>query len=191
MSNTSSAGLFFLQMLFSIAILFTLLRFLFQLLRVDYYNPISQMVTRFTDPLLQPLRSLIPSNRTIDGASLVVLFLLQYLHLFIITQLRDLDANPLGLAILASAELLSLATSLLFWSILILAVLSWFQPHTQHPGVSLLNQITDPLMRPIRRWMPPAGGVDFSPILAMLAIKMAEFILIAPLQDIAAHLLQG
>ena len=149
------------------------------------------MVTRFTDPLLQPLRSLIPSNRTIDGASLVVLFLLQYLHLFIITQLRDLDANPLGLAILASAELLSLATSLLFWSILILAVLSWFQPHTQHPGVSLLNQITDPLMRPIRRWMPPAGGVDFSPILAMLAIKMAEFILIAPLQDIAAHLLQG
>ena len=116
MSNTSSAGLFFLQMLFSIAILFTLLRFLFQLLRVDYYNPISQMVTRFTDPLLQPLRSLIPSNRTIDGASLVVLFLLQYLHLFIITQLRDLDANPLGLAILASAELLSLATSLLFWS---------------------------------------------------------------------------
>ena len=191
MSNTSSAGLFFLQMLFSIAILFTLLRFLFQLLRVDYYNPISQIVTRFTDPLLQPLRSLIPSNRTIDGASLVVLFLLQYLHLFIITQLRDLDANPLGLAILASAELLSLATSLLFWSILILAVLSWFQPHTQHPGVSLLNQITDPLMRPIRRWMPPAGGVDFSPILAMLAIKMAEFILIAPLQDIAAHLLQG
>lgn len=191
MNHTSNAGLFLLQMVFSLLILMALLRFMFQLMRVDYYNPISQMVTRFTDPLLQPLRSLIPSNRTIDGASLVVLFLLQYLHLFIITQLRDLDANPLGLAILASAELLSLATSLLFWSILILAVLSWFQPHTQHPGVSLLNQITDPLMRPIRRWMPPAGGVDFSPILAMLAIKMAEFILIAPLQDIAAHLLQG
>jgi len=67
--------------------------------------------------------------------------------------------------------------------------MSWFQPHTQHPGVSLLQQLTDPLMRPIHRFVPPTSGVDFSPIIAMLGLKMVEFILIAPLKDVAAMLL--
>ncbi len=191
MQHTSNAGLFLLQMLFSLMTLMALLRFMFQLMRVDYYNPISQMVTRFTDPVLRPLRGMIPSTRTIDGASLLALFLLQYTHLFIVAGIRGLNTNPLGLAILSSTEILSLVTSILFWAILILAILSWFQPQTHHPGVSLLEQLTAPLMRPIQRLVPPTGGVDFSPIIALLALKMAEFILIAPLKDIAALLLSG
>ncbi len=189
MSHTSNAGLFLLQMVFSLMILMALLRFLFQLMRVDYYNPISQMITRFTDPVLRPLRGLVPSSRTIDGASLLTLFLLQYTHLFIVAGIRGLDTNPLGLAILSATEILSLVTSILFWAILILAILSWFQQQSYHPGVSLLEELTAPLMRPIQRLIPPTGGVDFSPIIAMLALKMAEFILIAPLKDIAALLL--
>lgn len=191
MSHTSNAGLFLLQMVFSLMILMALLRFMFQLMRVDYYNPISQMVTRFTDPVLRPLRGMIPSTRTIDGASLLVLFLLQYAHLFIIAGIRGLNTNPLGLAILSSTEVLSLVTSILFWAILVLAIMSWFQPSTQHPGVSLLQQLTDPLMRPIHRFVPPTGGVDFSPLIAMVGLKMVEFILIAPLKDIAALLLNA
>ncbi|MBT3471704.1 MAG: YggT family protein [Gammaproteobacteria bacterium] len=189
MNHTSNAGLFLLQMVFSLLILMALLRFMFQLMRVDYYNPISQMVTRFTDPVLRSLRGMIPSTRSVDGASLLVLFLLQYAHLFIISGIRGLNTNPLGLAILSTTEILSLVTSLLFWAILIQAVMSWFQPHTQHPGVSLLQQLTDPLMRPIHRFVPPTSGVDFSPIIAMLGLKMVEFILIAPLKDVAAMLL--
>ncbi len=191
MTNTSNAGLFLLQMIFSLAILLMLLRFMFQLMRVDFYNPISQMVTRFSDPLLRPLRGLIPSSRNIDGASLTALFLLQYLHLFIIAGVRGLNAHPLGLALLSVTEVLSLITSILFWAILILAILSWFQPSNHHPGISLLQQLTEPLMRPIRNMLPPAGGVDFSPIAALLAIKVAEFIIIAPLQDMAAMLLNA
>lgn len=191
MQHTSNAGLFLLQMLFSLMILLALLRFMFQLMRVDYYNPISQMVTRFTDPVLRPLRSMVPATRTVDGASLLALFLLQYTHLFIIAGVRGLNTNPLGLAILSTTEILSLVTSILFWAILILAIMSWFQPQTNHPGVSLLQQLSDPLMRPIHRFIPPTGGVDFSPLIAMVGLKMVEFILIAPLKDIAALLLSS
>lgn len=191
MTHTSDAGLFLLQMFFSLATLMALLRFLFQMMRVDYYNPISQMVTRFTDPLLRPLRNLIPSTRTIDGASLLALFLLQYAHLFLVASIRELNVNPLGLALLSSAEILALVTSILFWAILILAIMSWFQPQTHHPGVSLLEQLTAPLMRPIQQLVPPTGGVDFSPLIALVVLKLAEFILIAPLKDMAALLLNA
>lgn len=190
MSHTSNAGIFLLQALFGILILLMLLRFLFQLMRVDYYNPISQMVNRFSDPILTPLRRILPSGRRIDSASLTLLFVLQYIQLLTITQVRDLSANPLGLALLASSEILALITSILFWSILILAVLSWFQPRTQHPGINILSQLTEPLMQPIRRLVPASGGVDFSPIIALLGIKVAEFVVIAPIRDLAAHLLQ-
>ena len=191
MTHTSNAGLFLLQMLFSIFILFALLRFLFQLMRVDSYNPISQMVARITDPVLRPLRGSLPSTRQIDSASLLALLLLQFTHLYLIASLQGLEASPLGLVILSITEILSLTISLLFWSILIQAILSWFQPQTDHPGISLLQQLTAPLMRPIQRWLPAAGGVDFSPIMALLALKMFEFILVAPLQDMAALLLRG
>ncbi len=191
MSNTSNAGLILLQMVFSLAILLMLLRFLFQLMRVDFYNPISQMVTRFSDPVLRPLRNFIPSSRKIDGASFVALFLLQYTHLFLIAGMQGLSADPTGLLLLSSAEILGLITSILFWAILILAILSWFQPSSYHPGIALLEQLTAPLMQPIRQVIPPTGGLDLSPIIALLVLKMAEFIIIAPLKDISALLLNG
>ncbi len=190
MSHTSGAGLFLLQALFGIVILILLLRFLFQLMRVDFYNPISQTISRFSDPVLRPFRSLIPSSRRIDGASLTLLLLLQFLHLLLISSLQGIQANPLGLAILSITEILSLIAGILFWSIIILAVVSWFQPHTHHPGLSILQQLSDPLIRPIRQRLPPTAGVDFTPIIALLGIKLAEFLLIAPLQDMAAMLLR-
>ncbi len=189
MMHTSNAGIFFIQALFSLVILLVLLRFLLQLMRVDYYNPISKMVTRFSDPLLGPLRRLLPVTRRIDGASLLALFLLQYLQIVMIAGIRGLAVDPVALSLLAVAEILSLIVSILFWAILILAVLSWFQPSTHHPGVALLQQLTDPLIEPVRRWVPPSGGVDFSPIVALMALKLAEFIVIAPLKDIVSMML--
>ncbi len=190
MSHTSGAGLFLLQALFGIVILILLLRFLFQLMRVDFYNPISQTVSRISDPVLRPIRPLLPSSRRIDSASLVLLLLLQFLHLLLIASLQGIQANLLGLAILSVTELLSLTAGIFFWSIIILAVLSWFQPHAHHPGVSMLQQLSDPLLGPIRRRIPPTAGVDFTPIIALLGIKVAEFLLVAPLQDIAGMLLR-
>mgnify|MGYP002725620548 CR=1 FL=1 len=165
MSHTSGAGTFLLQAIFGIFILVTLMRFLFQLMRVDFYNPITQLVSRVSDPILGPLRTIIPSTQRIDGASVILLILLQFLHLLSITAIQGIDAAMSGLIILSLSEILSLTAGILFWSIIILAILSWFQPQAYHPGITLLQQLTDPLVKPIRRRIPPTSGVDFSPII--------------------------
>ncbi len=187
MSNTSSAGLFLLHTIFSLFTLIALLRFLFQLMRVDFYNPISQTVSRISDPLLRPLRGFLPSSRRIDGASLTILLTLQLLST---TILYGIETNPLGLLLIAVADILSSAAGIFTWSIIILVVLSWLQPQTSHPGISLLNQLTDPIMQPVQRLLPATGGFDFSPILALFAIKLAEFIMVAPLKDFAAIMIR-
>ncbi len=190
MSHTSGAGIFLLQALFGVFILVVLMRFLFQLMRVDFYNPITQMISRISDPILTPLRAALPSTRRVDGASLALLLLLQFLHLLSITAIQGVDASLSGLAVLSLSEILSLTAGILFWSIIILAVLSWFQPRTHHPGITLLQQLTDPLVRPIRQRIPPTSGVDLSPLVTLLGIKLAEFLLVAPLRDVASMLLR-
>ncbi|MBL6969671.1 MAG: YggT family protein [Gammaproteobacteria bacterium] len=184
MSHTSSAGLFLLQTIFSLITLVALLRFLFQLMRVDFYNQISQTVSRISDPLLRPLRRLIPATRRIDGASLTLLLAMQMLS---IATLYGIDINPLGLLMVAMAEILSLTATVFTWSIIVLVIMSWIQPQTRHPAISLLHQLTAPIMQPLQRALPATGsGIDLSPILALFAIKLVEFMLVAPLRDLAA-----
>lgn len=188
MSHTSSAGLFLLQTIFSLITLMALLRFLFQLMRVDFYNQISQTVSRISDPLLRPLRRLMPSSRRIDGASLALLLAMQTLSIAI---LYGTDGNPLGILMIAMAEILSLTASIFTWSIIVLVIMSWIQPQAHHPAISLLHQLTAPIMQPLQRLLPATGGgIDLSPILALFAIKLVEFMLVAPLRDVAAILIR-
>ncbi len=191
MTNTSNAGLLLVDTLFGLVIIVLLLRFLLQLMKVDFYNPISRLISRVSDPILTPIRSLLPSTQRIDSASLVVMVLLQFLQLLSITTITAIEGvsvNLLGLLILAITKILSLSADILFWSIIILAILSWLQPRTQHPGITLLQQLTDPLIRPIRQRLPITSGVDFSPFVVLLAINLVEFIVIAPLKDSALML---
>jgi len=112
------------------------------------------------------------------------------LQLLSTTILYGIETNPLGLLLIAVADILSSAAGIFTWSIIILVVLSWLQPQTSHPGISLLNQLTDPIMQPVQRLLPATGGFDFSPILALFAIKLAEFIMVAPLKDFAAIMIR-
>lgn len=161
-----------LKILGSVYITFVLLRFILQVCRADFYNPISQFIVKATNPLLIPLRRIIPSVRSIDTASLVLALLLQILLVLALSQIPLASwgtAFPqvIGFALL---ELLNAVVQLYTWSLILVVIISWVAPGSYHPGAQLLHQITEPLLAPIRRILPSTGGLDLSPMVLMLLL---------------------
>ena len=185
----SNAGLFLVQTLFGLYILAVLLRFLLQWVRADFYNPLVQFLVKLTNPLLLPLRRLIPAFRGLDMASVVLMLGLQVVELLVLAWLGGQGVNLAGLVVLALAELLGLLLTVLFWAILVQAVLSWFNPDFRQPVVRLLYQLTEPLLRPARHLLPPIAGLDLSPLVVLLVLQLCRMLLLAPLQDLGLALL--
>ena len=173
-----------IQVIFSLYILAVLLRFLFQLARADFYNPISQFLVALTNPLLKPLRRIIPGLFGIDLASLVLLFTLQCLEVFLISLLNGFSPVLLPLVLAAVMDLVQLTLNIYFFAILLRVILSWFMPYgmQQNPAGGLLVSLTEPLMRPARRLIPPVGGLDLSPIVVLVGLQLLQLAL--------AHLLR-
>jgi YggT family protein len=155
-----------------------LLRFLLQIARADFYNPISQFVVKATNPLLLPLRKLVPGFGGIDVASLALALLLQALVYFLIfLAAGSMILNPLILFGWAAITLLALIVKIYFWSILGVIILSWVAQGNDHPAIQLLRQLTEPVMAPFRKLLPPIGGLDLSPILVFLVINVVEIMI--------------
>lgn len=115
-------------------------------------------------------------------ASVIVMLVLQMLEFFIVTLLRNFPApDILGLALYASVELVTLGFYVFLISIFILALLSWINPGTYNPINNLLHQITEPVLRPARRLLPPMSGMDLSPMLAMVGLWFVKLLLLDPL----------
>lgn len=149
------------------------LRFIFQIVRADFYNPISQFVVKATNPLLMPLRKIIPGVMGFDIASLVLALLF---HALIILALGLINGGgilpPLSILLWSAIGIASLVANIYFWGMLIMIIVSWVAPQSNNPALMLLNQIIDPIMSPFRRLIPPMGGLDLSPILAFLSLKV-------------------
>jgi YggT family protein len=156
-----------------------------QWVKADQYNPISQAIVRISDTFLKPLRSFVPSTDKVDSASLIFLFALQYISITLATT----GTTPTVLVFATIAAIVSLIANILFWSIFILSILSWFQSSIEnHPGITLLRQFSAPILNPIRKLIPANGGVDFTPIIGLLGVKIFEVIVTAILQDLARAL---
>ena len=156
-----------------------LLRFLLQLARADFYNPISQFVVKATNPPLRPLRRFIPGWGGIDGASLVLAVLIQAITFFLILVALNggIPAiNPVTLLVWAVLNVLSLIVKIYFWSVIAVVVVSWIAPQSGHPAIQLVAQITEPVMRPVRNIVPPLGGLDLSPIFVFLILQVLRVV---------------
>ena len=190
MSNYLNEPLVFLiDVLFGLYILVVMLRFLFQLFRVDFYNPLSQAIVKVTNPPLRQFRRLIPSIGKIDTSSLVLMLILQYVALVLKSMVIGIKLLPLALLYLSIIELLNMVFNVFIFSIIILAVLSWVSsPYHHNPVAPLLEQLTRPVMKPVRKVLPPMGGIDLSPMLAIIALFFFKLLLIPPLQDIARYI---
>ena len=176
---------FLINTLFSLYILAVLLRFLLALVRADFYNPVSQFLVKVTNPPLIPMRRIIPSAGKIDTSALVLMLLLQMAALGLIALLRGSQISASALLMLSLAELLGLLLNVFLFAILIQVIVSWINPGTYNPAVSLLYSLTEPVLGPCRRLIPPFSGIDLSPLVALIAIQLAKMLLLPPLYQFA------
>ncbi|WP_456445198.1 YggT family protein [Thiolapillus sp.] len=180
---------FLVQVLFEAYILVVLLRFFLQLTRSDFYNPLSQFIVKVTSPVLVPLRRVIPGMAGMDTAALVLAWALKALELLIVTALSGAGLHPLFAILGAIPGLVELCINIFLYAIIIQAILSWVNPGTYNPAASLLYSFTAPVLRPVQRFIPPVGGLDLSPMAAILGLILLKMLLIPPLQQLVVALL--
>ena len=192
MDYLSNAGVFLIKTLFGIYEIIILLRFLMQMVRADFYNPISQFVVKATSLPVKPLRRIVPGWAGMDIASLILLLMVIIIELLLLSLVANLPMpSAIGLIALAMVELLKLTINVFMFSVIILAILSWVSPGGYNPVANLLYQITAPLMRPARRMLPPMGGLDLSPLVVIIVLYLLILLLVDPLQHWAAGLAYG
>lgn len=182
-------AIFLVQVLFGLYATLVVLRFLLQLTRADFYNPLSQFIVRATKPALNPLRRLIPGLSGMDIAALVLAWLVISLEQLAILGLAGSGFQPAAAALLAIPELISLIINIFLFAILIQVIISWINPGSYNPAITLIHSLTEPLLAPVRRRMPDMGGLDLSPMVVMLGLVVLEMLLIPPLKDLIGGLL--
>jgi len=178
----SEAGIFLVSTLFDLYILIVALRFLLQCVRADFYNPLSQFIVTLTNPPLRRLRRWIPGYGGVDWACLLLLFALQILELVLVGLFGDAPVPSLsGLLVLSFASLVRLGIYILMFAIIIQVIISWVSPGAYNPGTVLLHRLTDFMLRPAKRLLPPVSGVDFSPWLVLIVLQLLIILLVKPL----------
>ncbi|MEX0386803.1 YggT family protein [Spiribacter onubensis] len=185
----SSPLAFLVDTLFSLYIMAVMLRFLLQWSRADFYNPLSQFLVRVTQPMLQPLRRIIPGWGGIDFPAIVLMVVLQAIALALLMMIAGVTPRIDYLLLRTPAELISLLLNVYLIAIVVRAILSWINPRDYNPATTLLLGLTEPVIRPFRAIIPPIGGVDLSPLAAIIAIQILKMLIMPPLDRIAPALM--
>lgn len=173
MSTSAEIGIYVIRTLGTMYLMLVMLRFLFQLVRADFYNPISQFIAKATNPLLMPLRKVIPGFFGIDFASLFLALLVQWVLIQLLLVIAGLGfLNPLYTVAWAAVGLVSMTLTILFWCLIISIVASWVAPFSQNPALLLVRQLVAPVMAPFQKLIPPMGGIDITPIFAFMVLHI-------------------
>lgn len=155
-----------------------LLRFLLQVARADFYNPVSQAIVKVTSPLLMPLRKVIPGIAGIDFASVILAILLNTLLTALIIFISEPAAfpsiNPTLYLIWGTLGAVSMLLKIYFYGLIIVIVASFFAPHSGNPALLLIQQLLHPLQSRVRKLLPVMGGLDFSPILIFMGLRILD-----------------
>ena len=187
---------FILGILFNLYATVVAVRFVMQIVRADYYNPVAQGVVRITDPLLLPLRRVIPSVKSYDTASLVLCFgvLLLKMLMFKLLSLGYVPAMgqsllvsgvPIAkLVILALLDLIHQLFNVFIFALIIQAILSWIPGAAGNPVHSLASSIGEPVLRPLRKRLPPMGGLDLTVFFSIIGLYAIRIFLLGTLQQI-------
>jgi YggT family protein len=167
-----NAIIFIVETLLTLTLFVFLLRLLLQWARADFRNPVSQAVVRMTNPLVMPLRRILPPVGKIDTASVIAVLIVAFVEVAIMFALRGLGLPPLVLWLrMVVVEILRTTLWTYFYAIFLYALLSLIAPGGYSPMQSVLDSLCEPVLRPIRRLIPPIGGLDLSPLWAGIAIQ--------------------
>jgi len=177
MGSGTQAIAFLVETLFQLFLVALMLRILLEAYRADYYNPVCQALIRVTNPVIRPLERVLPRLGRINLAGIVVLYLLELLLLVILAQLGGWRMDPAVLALLGLLRLVRMLLVLYLVLIIVSVILSWVGQGFRHPIVPLIFQLTEPVLAPIRRILPPLGGFDLSPLIALIGIQFLIILL--------------
>lgn len=182
----STALDFLLTTILNLLTLLFLLRFFMQLFRAPFNNPLGMMIMSMTDFAVKPVRKLIPSWKKIDLSTLFLAIVTQLLLQFSLLWLRDFPLSVAGQSVwlnvvgIALLGVIRASFDVFFYAIILQAILSWVNPHT--PIASVLDSLTKPILAPIRRILPIASGIDFSPLVALILLQMINVSVIRTLE---------
>jgi YggT family protein len=171
------AMLFVLDALVTLVVIVFLMRLLLPLVRADLRNPVGQAVLRVTNPLVMPLRRLLGAAGRIDLASLVALLLVQLAGTAVMVLVVGGSLTPLPLLVRAVRDLAQTVLQFYFLAVLIYALLSWVGPAGHGPAAHLLGRLCEPLLKPVRRLVPPFGGLDLSALFVLIGLQALQILL--------------
>lgn len=169
---------FLITTLFDLYIMLVLLRIWLQWARTDFYNPFSQFVVKATQPVVAPLRRIIPSVGSLDLATLLFAYVLSCTKFFLLQfmdtgVLPSADASFLLIGLMAMVKA---AGGLLFWVLILRAILSWVS-QGNNPIEYVMTQLTEPLLAPIRKILPAMGGLDLSVLFLFIALQFLNYVI--------------
>lgn len=166
----SEALLFLIRTIADLLVMVVLVRFLLQYFRADFRNPIAQAILQVTSPLIVPVRKIIPAIGKIDTATIVLAIAIEVLFVLLMYGLVGLPPNPLWIAIYAVVRTVMLTIRVLIFAIFISVILSWIATG-YNPAVAMISTLSEPILRPFRRFVPLLGGLDLSPLVALLLLS--------------------
>lgn len=181
----SEAGLFLINVIFDLYLFMLMIRLILFWNGANYFNPITQVIIRFTQPVIERIRCAIPNYRKFESSTFVVILLVEMVKYFLVGLfMAGFTNNIFALALLSLTDFLRLLLNTFFYAILLQALLSWI--HAGSTAVlELLTILTAPVMRPFKRLIPPIGGMDFSPIPAMIVLQLLIILVVNPLSILA------
>ena len=177
---------FIIQFILSAVSVLFLIRFILQATRADFYNPICQGIVRYTDPVLKPLRVVLPTYRNLDLAAFVATWLVSIATIVVAVIMTGGYSNGTVIELVQSLGLevgaivggvyrtLDLFLSFYWIAIFLTIIVSFVAPATYNPVISLLQQICEPVLVPARRVLPAMGGLDLSPLIVFLVLALLQ-----------------
>lgn len=176
-SNVTSALSYVISAISSIILAILLLRLMLPLLRADFRNPIAQAILKITSPAVIPVRRIIPSVGRVDTATILLAFIIQVLALWLIFKMMGFDPTFSYLAFEAAKKLVVLSIQIFVFAIFIRIIISWIAPGQYTPISAIVGTISEPVLSPLRRIIPPLGGFDISPLLAIIALTALTIVI--------------
>jgi len=161
------------QALLGLILFAFILRFWMQWLRVDFRNDIGGIVINITNPTVIPIRRVLPSIGSIDTATVVLAVLVAVAKLLLLGLINGQEFPLAGMLLYAIVDVLRYSLYLFFGAIFVMIIGSWFAPHSHNPVFRIAGALAYPLMAPVRRLIPPLGGLDISPIFVILLLNVS------------------
>lgn len=189
MTNINAALILLINTVFQLYLYVLMIRVIIVWERFDYFNPLTQLVVRLTDFIIKPLRKMIPNMGRYEIATILVIVALEIIKFILITYISVGAVNIIGILIVAAADMIKLLTTTFFYAIIAQVILTWVQPFSYVNRI--LYDFTAPIMRPLQRVIPTIGGIDITPIPALLLLEITNMVIVNSMMMVGAGIALG